>query len=251
MAVFFTADTHFFHTKIITYCDRPFSNSDEMNEVMIERWNERIKPGDLVYHLGDLVFGRLTDEDKVKKLLRRLNGQKQLIYGNHDGDLTKRVLRDLNDWSWQGYYKRVKVNKQAICLFHYSMRVWDGSHRGVWSLYGHSHGELPTDKNAKSFDIGVDCHDFYPVPFEGILGMMEDHSFVRPHNLWEAALDPEERTFHRTESPGSGKYYPETPEYPEHWPHFSKSEEIEIKGHKFTVDKIDSRDGKLIVALGP
>ena len=42
--VFFTSDTHFNHTNIIRYCDRPFRSTDEMNEKMIDNWNSAVGP---------------------------------------------------------------------------------------------------------------------------------------------------------------------------------------------------------------
>ena len=42
--VFFTSDTHFNHTNIIRYCDRPFKSTDEMNEKLIGNWNSAVGP---------------------------------------------------------------------------------------------------------------------------------------------------------------------------------------------------------------
>lgn len=77
----FISDTHFGHKNIIEYEKeyRPFSTLDEMHEVMIERWNDVVKPKDTVYHLGDFAFGR-----RNIKIASRLNGRKRLIMGNHD-----------------------------------------------------------------------------------------------------------------------------------------------------------------------
>lgn len=83
------SDTHFDHANILKFKDsdgrptRPFDTVEQMNETMIDRWNSVVKPGDKVYHLGDVVFG----EDKaawMSKHWPRLNGQKRLIVGNHD-----------------------------------------------------------------------------------------------------------------------------------------------------------------------
>ena len=51
--VFFTSDTHFNHTNIIQYCQRPFKSTDEMNEAMIDNWNSVVGEDDTVFHLGD------------------------------------------------------------------------------------------------------------------------------------------------------------------------------------------------------
>lgn len=85
-SVFLTSDTHFGHAGVCRFmCDdgvtklRPWDNPDEMDEEMIRRWNDRVRPNDKVYHLGDVVINR-----KALKTLSRLNGDKVLIKGNHD-----------------------------------------------------------------------------------------------------------------------------------------------------------------------
>ncbi len=57
------------------------------------------------------------------------------------------------------------------------MKVWKGNHRGTWHLYGHSHGTLPDDPNARCFDIGVDCHNFTPVSFGQVKELMAKKNF--------------------------------------------------------------------------
>ena len=56
MAVYFTADTHFGHKSILRLCERPFASLQAMDEALVARWNERVGPDDLVYHLGDFCF---------------------------------------------------------------------------------------------------------------------------------------------------------------------------------------------------
>lgn len=53
--IFFTSDTHFYHTNIIKYCNRPFKSMHEMNEVMMNNWNKIVKPTDTVCHLGESI----------------------------------------------------------------------------------------------------------------------------------------------------------------------------------------------------
>ena len=86
-AVFLVSDTHFGHAGVcrFTHPDdpevklRPWTDPDEMDEAMIKNWNDRVRPNDKVYHLGDVVINR-----RALKTLARLNGDKVLIRGNHD-----------------------------------------------------------------------------------------------------------------------------------------------------------------------
>jgi calcineurin-like phosphoesterase family protein len=84
-AVFLVSDTHFGHAGVCKFLRddgtklRPWDNPEEMDEEMVKRWNETVRPNDKVYHLGDVVINR-----KALKILSRLNGDKVLIKGNHD-----------------------------------------------------------------------------------------------------------------------------------------------------------------------
>ena len=153
MDIFFTADTHFGHAKIIEYCKRPFANADEMDEEIIRRWNSVVKDGDQVYHVGDFAFKNGRD------VRRRLNGSIFLVNGNHDNGTNLGFI-------WMKDYYELKVGGQEIVLFHYGMRTWHHDLRGTWHLYGHSHGELKP--YGKSFDIGVDNWGFTPVHYDQV-----------------------------------------------------------------------------------
>lgn len=75
----FIGDWHFGHTNIIGFCDRPFTELNHMNEGLIDLHNAVVKPNDTVYVLGDVAFGR-----KNLHYVKRMNGNKRLILGNHD-----------------------------------------------------------------------------------------------------------------------------------------------------------------------
>ena len=79
MNLFVISDTHFSHENIIKYCGRPFANAAEMDEVLVENWNATVKPGDHVYHLGDVALRK-----QQLGIVKRLNGKRRLVLGNHD-----------------------------------------------------------------------------------------------------------------------------------------------------------------------
>lgn len=169
--IFFTSDLHLGHANIIKYSNRPFPNVEEMNEDIIGRWNEDVTPQDIVYILGDVSFDKAQT---TAANIRRLNGNKILIYGNHD-----RVIRDNanvrglfsethdfleRDFKAEGFSgKGVKI---VMC--HYAMRVWNKSHHGSLHLYGHSHGSLP-DNGSRSMDVGMDANGMRVVSLEDVI----------------------------------------------------------------------------------
>ncbi len=180
MAIFFTADHHFGHTNIIRYHNRPFENADEMNETLIQNWNETVKPRDTVYHLGDV---SLLRPERTRELIDRLNGKIFLIRGNHEDAAEGPICASRFEWI-KDYHFLVLNDGIKIALMHYAMRVWDRSHHGAWNLYGHSHGKLAPEESRFALDVGVDCWDFRPVPLFTIRDKMAERGWkpggVRP-----------------------------------------------------------------------
>lgn len=177
--IHFVSDTHWGHANIIKYSNRPFDSVEEMNEALIQNWNERVGQYDIVYHLGDFAF---MPYDALKRTARRLNGVKHLILGNHD----KTIIQSQNDLLSSGTfasiqnYVELRHAGEFFCLFHYGQRVWNKSHRGSIHLYGHSHGSLPPF--GKSVDVGVDCKeitpDYRPVSVDEVIAYMKKREFV-------------------------------------------------------------------------
>lgn len=147
--IWFTADTHFKHQLMLDgerfSPHRPWSTPEEMDHAIIAMWNARVKPGDRVYHLGDVCCGH---HSHISDYWDQLNGEKWLIIGNHDEKRLRAWFKRGADQSRVTHYKKVKLQDPAtnqvhkVILSHYAMRVWDCSHYGAIHLYGHSHGKL-------------------------------------------------------------------------------------------------------------
>ncbi len=178
----FTADHHFNHPAVIQFCHRPFAGVDEMNQAMVDRWNERVMPGDLVYHLGDFAFGSPA---QAAEIARQLNGLKFLIRGNHDKPNMCRALEP--HFVWIRDLARVKprygADRAYIVLCHYAMRTWNLKHHGAWQLFGHSHGALQT--NNRSLDVGVDCWSYAPASVGEIGAVLSkrENDLVDQHDI--------------------------------------------------------------------
>lgn len=160
---FFTSDTHFGHKNIIKHCERPFKSVQEMDDTMIENWNNVVGPDDIVYHLGDFALGRGSYMQNVLDICSVLNGKKILIYGNHD--YPKR-LRLMTPFEEMHHVLFRRFGDLEIFMSHYAHRVWNKSHRGSIHLYAHSHGTL--EEIGFSKDVGVDSNNFTPLSLKSI-----------------------------------------------------------------------------------
>ncbi|MBR2284162.1 MAG: hydrolase [Ruminococcus sp.] len=168
--IFYTADPHFGHERIITLCSRPFSSAEEMNEALISRWNSVVGEEDDIYVLGDVMYRSKTPPDKI---LSRLSGKKHLIVGNHDEDR-------LDDPDFTRFFESIDNyliiddEGRKVVLFHYPILEWYGSYRGYYHVFGHIHN-MDNDAqrimlpNRMAFNAGADIWDFTPVTLDQMI----------------------------------------------------------------------------------
>jgi calcineurin-like phosphoesterase family protein len=176
---YFTSDHHFGHKKIVEYSGRPFSSTEEMDAEMVRRWNARVRPEDTVYHLGDFSFGSLDD---IIANVRRLNGRKILIVGNHDFYHFRRGSR-ASDWTRAHNFflaagfaevaqrKALWFQGVAVVLLTH-VPVFDATevnlHEGAnLNLCGHVHEHWA--RRGHCINVGVDVRDFEPKTLEELL----------------------------------------------------------------------------------
>lgn len=169
--IWLTADSHFGHTNILKHSRRPFSNTYEMEEVIVSNWNDLVQQNDKVYHLGDFCWKGWR---QATAIAQKLNGDIYLLPGNHDkrGNLPRENITILPQY----YELKIQEGKTStlFVLCHYPIQSWNKKHYGSYHLHGHSHGNTSPQKGMeKRVDVGVDCWDFKPVLIEQIKALAE------------------------------------------------------------------------------
>lgn len=171
------SDHHFNHDKDFIWMARGFSSVEEMNEILIERYNSKVKDEDTVYILGDCIMGQLEEGIKY---LKRLKGKKYLAFGNHDIDnkikefAKENIFEDIQ----MGY--RLKIKKRNIIATHYPTLVTNFKENRVINLFGHTHQtrrfyyDENDNINLNMYNVGVDCHCGFPVNLEDILKQIRE-----------------------------------------------------------------------------
>ena len=170
--IYLTSDNHFSHQHIIKFCDRPFNNVEEMNQKLIENWNNKVPTDGLVFHLGDFAWG--GGYEAWKKIRDQLNGNIILIKGNHELKNLPQKGEELFEYvTWQ---MLVEIEGRKIWLNHFPFLCYSGVYRDqkglVYQAYGHCHsGPNKTGKDLPrlihtfptQYDVGVDNNNYEPI----------------------------------------------------------------------------------------
>lgn len=164
--IWFSSDHHFYHKSVISYCNRPFDDVEDMNEALIANWNLVVRPRDTVHHLGDFAF---ANTGKVLELRKHLNGFIHLTKGNHDYRWSQAAFSAFDSVK---NLREIKVDKQTIVLCHFPILSWHKMAHGSYHLHGHQHCIVPFDFNVKRLDVGVDGHGYRPINFEEVREIM-------------------------------------------------------------------------------
>ncbi|KRL37344.1 metallophosphoesterase [Liquorilactobacillus uvarum] len=190
--LFFTSDTHFFDEKLAHdthFAQRNYLNAAEMNRNIINNWNNVVSPNDVVYHLGDvgMVDSNHTGFTKLSSTLNELNGQINIIKGNHDTRDFFKFLQKNNYQLENGKMKFIlhdvgciiKFNHHQFFLTHYPLML--GISKNSINLHGHVHNY--SINTAYNINVGVDTPESeyldreicFGAPFssEDILKMLE------------------------------------------------------------------------------
>jgi calcineurin-like phosphoesterase family protein len=186
--IFFISDTHWGHAEFLDNRKRgggrirPFSSVDEMDETMIERWNERVREDDIVYHLGDVFFGK---PDGFHAIMRRLKGRKRLVMGNHDDmgiGVYRRYFQKI--MSWRMFKSDVTGTGQTYIACHYPLHPCTVGYDAAYSIedrrfcvHGHIHDKRVKDPGY--INVCVEQIDFRPVAMEELTGLARSQGALR------------------------------------------------------------------------
>ena len=187
-AVFLVSDTHFGHTGVCRFTRndgvtklRPWDSAEEMDEAMVKAWNDRVRPTDKVYHLGDVVINR-----KSLSIMSRLNWDKVLIRGNHD------IFPDVE---YREYFRELRAYHvmNGMILSHIPVHEASLGRFGT-NIHGHLHATRV--KKARGVDaktgtvlygneidpryhcVCVEATDFAPILLEDVYKRIEEEGGV-------------------------------------------------------------------------
>lgn len=203
--IYFSSDFHLGHTNISGPKQsqwksgyRNFNSVEQMNQTILQNINKTVKYDDTLIFAGDFCFG---GHENTPLYRNQINCHNVIwIDGNHDSNQWKYD----KEFLWTGYNKpnyinnlkitpnisiNIEIENQKIFISHYKHGIWEGSHKGYWHLYGHSHASAEHWEIGKSMDIGIDnaykiLGEYRPFSFYEIKKIMDKRNihYVDHHN---------------------------------------------------------------------
>lgn len=170
--IWVTSDHHLGHSNFYSFKKddgspaRPFSSAEEADEIMIQKWNEVVKPEDHVWHLGDFT----CHNTKAAQKALRLNGKKRIVLGNHD-------FEDPRLWWNLGFHKVTGMHQiNKVWLTHVAMHPDNIAPKFLGNAVGHIHYRDPP--KGPYVNVSVERWDYFPVEFGHVKDMLRNLRFV-------------------------------------------------------------------------
>lgn len=172
--IFLIADTHLGDDIIIKLENRPFKNSKEQTDSIVEKWNSVVNEDDIVYVVGD--FLHIGCDSYHMEQAKKLNGKKYLVRGNHDTESDEFYISEC------GF---AKVYDHPIIVDDF----WIFSHEPMYinkyfpyaNIFGHVHDNPSyATFSSRHYCICVERTGYTPITFDAVKEtVMEEDRKVR------------------------------------------------------------------------
>lgn len=194
--IYYISDLHFGHANVIAFDMRPFADVEEMDRILIERWNERVSDADDVYVAGDFCYHA---PHPAAWYLGQLKGRKHLVVGNHDWPLLQE-RRAAEMFVSIDSMLEIEDGGRQIVLCHYPMAEWRNSRKKSWHVYGHIHNRrdktyqfMRTVKN--SLNAAAAVNGYRPATFAELVANNRCFHDESDGELWFSSRSPRGREF--------------------------------------------------------
>jgi len=175
MKVFVTSNQQFGRPGAIKAYNRPFKNVQEMNAVLISKWNSAVSDGDVIFVLGNFAW----DPEVAEELIKSLNGDIFVIDGEWDrptSDLVK-IKGDVGVKTGKIRYVsdgiKVLGNVKSV-LSYWPMTDWPRKKKGYISFIGHPNKKYKSDHKNKVVNVSCDAWDYKPIEMKNIVTLYND-----------------------------------------------------------------------------
>jgi calcineurin-like phosphoesterase family protein len=166
--VFVTSDTFFGRKKSATA--RGFETTEEMDETMIQLWNQKVTKDDIVIHLGNFAW---TVND-VFRVYSKLNGQILFMIGEHDQSLLE-IEEDEAQSTELIVLEDQIIMRRGVTLCHWPLEAWPGKKQNMFHFHGHLASNVKSDvSKIQRLNVCCDNWGLAPIEINDTLELLKD-----------------------------------------------------------------------------
>lgn len=180
MNIWLISDTHFRHANMyrfvqgdgVTRVRERFASVEDADEWMAEAWNTDVRPEDHIWHLGDMTMDRTPSQaEGFIHFVRRLNGHKRLVLGNHDHF-------PIHTYASAGIQKIVASHRHAGLIYsHIPLHPMSvASEKVIACVHGHIHAE--DSPPGKYVNVCVERTGYRPIALDEVLRLARQRAMM-------------------------------------------------------------------------
>ncbi len=168
--IYYTADLHLGHAKVVSFDKRPFKSIEEMDRTLIANWNSRVTDEDQVYIAGDLIY---KSKKPPEWYLKQLRGIKYLVIGNHEKTILESE-KACGCFAAIDKMMHISDGQKQICMCHFPIVEWNGYFRRHYHIFGHIHNARNRayevmKEEPRALNAGCMLNRYMPVTFEELV----------------------------------------------------------------------------------
>lgn len=193
--IYFTSDWHIGHKNCLKFDNRPFKDIDQMKKVLIRNFNSCVPKDGVTFVLGDVGMGSF---EGIQDFIKRLNGRKILIMGNHDGTINRMYRLGFDAVLFNA---SIYIANELVTMSHCPLtgvfredtsgmrgstagenwhkekqnRRFSLEDSGQFHLHGHLHSNKKESKLGRQWDVGVVGSEYRPIHIKKIESWISKH----------------------------------------------------------------------------
>ena len=168
------SDEHYFHKKMLKYCDRPFKDLNSEHKEFIRRHNQVVSPLDHTIHVGDIAMVGINGASRLKKIIEKLNGTHELVLGNHD---EIKPFTYINEAGIMAVHTSLVIDyKGKKFVFAHDPAIWTAIPReqNIIFVCGHIHKLFKVLRKEQVVNVSADVWDYTPITLDTIIDALKE-----------------------------------------------------------------------------
>lgn len=170
MKIFFTGNLQFGRPSAIKHFKRPFHDVEQMNQTLLNNWNNVVGEEDIVYVLGNFAWDPTTAEE----MLTSLNGVIVVVPGEIDEPLEELEDKEMMPDGCALIEPIFTAEEDNLTVSYWPLAEWPNKSGGAYSFFGFPSAKYKTDHKKRVVNVACDFWGYKPQSLDSIMALFKD-----------------------------------------------------------------------------